>query len=362
MEEYDLMNDFIICSDFLAVLYQKALLVPPQFFQKAVLEHLNQLIGFDRAWWGIMSREKTGFDLNSSFRYELPPEFEEHWQSISNDDSLAFDAHDSPRTTIHYNEKALHSTPGLADLNTGHDLRHALCTSVFLPDKKSFLFISLFRSGSKVRPFTAEDINLKQLLTPHLYSCWRNNLLAEIDRTRIPNQISGKATAFVDRKGMIIYADAQFKEYLGQEWPSWKGRRLPNQLFDMMSSNIGKKAVSTDIQFHLEKNEVGGLSRIEIRKPSPLDKLTIREREIAKEFAAALSYKEIAINTNLSPFTVRYYLSEIYTKLNINDKVELTKIVEKYDSQLNQLHMSELTELRVNDFDFLGTGYMSRKY
>ena len=351
------MNDFIICNEFLADLYQKALLIPPQLFQKAVLEHLNQLIGFDRAWWGIMSREKNGFDLNSSFRYELPPEFEEHWQSISNDDSLAFDAHDKPRTTIHYNEKALHSTPGLADLNSGHDLRHALCTSVFLPDKKSFLFISLFRSGSKVRPFTAEEINLKQLLTPHLYSCWRTNLLADIDRSRIPNHISGKATAFIDRKGMIVYADDLFKEFIEQEWPSWKGRRLPNQMLDMIGNNTSKKTIGADIHFHLVKDDVGGLSRIEIRKPSPLDKLTIREREVARGFAAAQSYKEIAINTKLSPFTVRHYLSEIYTKLNINDKVELSKIVEKYDNQLSQFQINDFSKFRANDFDFLGRGY-----
>ena len=351
------MNDFIISSDFLADLYQKAILVSPQLFQKSVLEHLNRVIGFDRAWWGVMSHEKIGFDLHSSYRFELPPEFEEHWQTIKNDDSLAYDAHEKPRTTIHYNEKALHSTPGLADLNTGHDLRHALCTSVFLPDKKSFMFISLFRSGAKARSFNLEEINLKQLLTPHLYSCWRTNLLAEIERTRISNKLNDIATAFVDRKGMIVYADSLFGEFLGQEWPTWNGRRIPTQLLDIMDASR-KKPVNQRIRFYVDQSEVGGLSRLDIRRPSPLDKLTNREREIARGFAAALSYKEIAINTNLSPSTVRHYLRVIYTKLDINDKVELSKIVDKYDKNFNIIqNLNEPSfQERAHDFDFLGNG------
>jgi DNA-binding CsgD family transcriptional regulator len=350
------MNDLYICSDFLANLYQKAILVSPALFQKSVLEHLNQVIGFDKAWWGMMSQEQSGFDLHSSYRYELPSEFEAHWQSIKSDDSLAYNAHDKPRTTIHYNEKALHSTPGLADLNTGHDLRHALCTSVFLPDKKSFLFISLFRSGAKARAFTSDDVNLKQLLTPHLYSSWRTNLLAEIERTRVSNKIHDIATAFVDRKGMIVYADALFGEFLGQEWPSWKGRRLPNQLLDMIGTP--SKRSNQDIRFYVDQCEMGGLSRLEIRRPSQLDKLTNREREIARGFAAAQSYKEIAIKTNLSPTTVRHYLRVIYTKLDINDKVELSKIVDKCDKNLNliqNINGSSFHE-RAYDFDFLGNG------
>jgi DNA-binding CsgD family transcriptional regulator len=352
------MNDLILCNDLLVDLYQAAITVSPQLFHKTVLKHLDRVIGFDRAWWGIMSLEQTGFELHSSYRYELPNEFEEHWQAIKDDDTLAFDAHSKPRTTIHFNEKDLSSTPGLADLNTGHNIRHALCTSVFLPDQKSFLFISLFRSGVGAPAFGPEDVKLKQSLTPHLYGCWRTNLLSEIERTRIMNKTNDSATAFVDLKGMIIYADAAFGELLAREWPGWHGRRLPQKLLDMMASPR-TTGVKRPLDLYVNQYKVGGLSRLDIRRPSPLDKLTNREREIAKGFSKALSYKEIAIETNLSPATVRHYLRVIYAKLEINDKAQLVSIVGKQDNYSFLIENPKLTQLYTDsssDFDYLGNG------
>ncbi|HEY7986722.1 MAG TPA: LuxR C-terminal-related transcriptional regulator [Methylophilaceae bacterium] len=349
------MSEMIICNELLANLYQSAITVTPQLFQQTVLEHLDRVIGFDRAWWGIMSREEAGFELHSSYRYELPAEFEEHWQAIKEDDSLAHDAHTQPRTTIHFNEKGLHSTPGLAELNTGHDLRHALCTSVFLADRKSFLFISLFRSGTNARSFTPEEIKLKQLLTPHLYSCWRTNLLSEIERTRGSNKTSDSASAFVDRQGMIVYADSSFGEMLVKEWPSWKGRRLPDQLLAMME--VAQTPASKRYpNLYIEQHQAGGLSRLDIRLPAPMDRLSNREREVARGFAKAHSYKEIALETNLSPATVRHYLRIIYEKLGINDKAELVRIVDRYDSYISadKLLATSAKSNTARDFDFLG--------
>src|SRR5450830_273262 len=238
------MNEFLLCNELLADLYQSAVTVSPEKFQNVVLRQLYRVIGFDRAWWGIMSREAAGLDLHSSYRYELPSEFEEHWQAVKDDDTLAYDAHAKPRTTIHFNEKSLRSTPGLADLNTGHDIRHALCTSIFLPDQKSFLFISLFRSGVGAMPFQQDEIHLKQLLTPHLYSCWRTNLVSEIERKRNANRVNESATAFVDRKGMVIYADASFGDLISEKWPTWRGRKLPDQLFNMLAEDNSLKSLS----------------------------------------------------------------------------------------------------------------------
>lgn len=350
------MTELIICNELLANLYQAAIMVTPHLFQKTVLEHLDRVIGFDRAWWGIMSRGQSGFELHSSYRFELPPEFEEHWQIIKDDDSLAHDAHTKPRTTIHFNEKALHSTPGLAELNTGHDLRQALCTSAFLPDQKSFLFISLFRSGARARPFTQEEVNLKQLLTPHLYTCWRTNLLSEIERSRSSNKANASASAFVDRQGMIVCAESSFGDIVAKEWPNWKGRQLPNQLLEMM--NLPKSTpTKRHPNFYLDKCQVGGLSRLDIRLPTLMDRLSNREREVARGFAKAHSYKEIAIQTKLAPATVRHYLRIIYEKLDINDKAELVRIVDKYDSSVNANKETETSakSALARDFDFLGT-------
>lgn len=348
------MSDFMLHNDLLADLYQSAISVPPESFQDSVFKQIDRVIGFDRAWWGIMSHNQDSFDLHSSYRHELPLEFEEHWQEVRNDDALAEDAHSQPRTTIRFDEKALHSTPGLASLNTEHDLRHALCTSVFLPDRQSFLFISLFRSGSDARPFNPDEVYLKQLLTPHLYSCWRTNLYADIERSRHANKSKDVASAFIDRNGRVVYADAVFGDLIAERWPMWNGRDVPIQLLETIrapKNSSGKKSIG----LFVSQQYAGGLLRLDIRKSSSIDKLTNRELEIAGSFALGRSYKEIAILTKLSPATVRHYLRVIYEKLGINDKAELVRMMDRHDINAD-FSQSSTKPYSSQDIDFLGNG------
>lgn len=346
------MNDFIPHNDLLASLYQSAITVPPDSFQNAALKQLDRVIGFDRAWWGIMSHNQDSFDLLSSYRHELPVEFERHWEVVRDEDALAEDAHAQPRKTIRFDEKALLSTPGLAELNTEHNLKHALCTSVFLPDQKSFLFISLFRSGSGASPFSSEETTLKQLLTPHLYSCWQTNLFAEIERTHLFNKSRVAASAFIDRKGRIIYADSAFGEIITEYWPMWNGRDIPAQLLE--TSGETKKALGKrKLGLFVSQQYAGGLLRLDIRKPSLLDRLTNRECEIARSFALGRSYKEIAAQIKISPATVRHYLRIIYEKLEINDKAELARIMDRHNLDAD-LAPSSLRPYSSSNIDFLG--------
>ncbi len=350
------MNDIESCNDLLLELYQAAITLSPESFQTIALRLVDQAIGFDRAWWGIMAQKGSGFDLHSSHRYELPHAFETQWEAIKNDDSLARDAHSKPRTTIHFDEKGLRSTRGLAELNDGHDLRQALCTSAFLPDRKSFLFVSLFRSGVRTRTFKAREIALKQLLTPHLYACWRANLLAELQRRQLGNNWNKRGVAFVDRQGTIVCTDASFAALLSERWPAWRGRRLPKMLMDaFVSPDASSKRKCLDL--NVEWLQTGGLFRFEVRCASALDRLTPREREIAEYFAQAQSYKEIAARTSLAPSTVRHHLRAIYAKLDISDKAQLVRLVD-HDGGLSSRQgsgSSALPDAGFAGFDFLGS-------
>jgi DNA-binding CsgD family transcriptional regulator len=349
----DAMNRLDSFNDLLLELYQAAITVSPESFQTIALRLVGRVVGFDRAWWGIMAQKGNGFDLYSSHRYELPDAFEAQWEAIKSDDSLARDAHGQPRTTIHFDEKGLRSTRGLAELNDGHDLRQALCTSAFLPDRKSFLFVSLFRSGVRTTSFKAPEIELKQLLTPHLYACWRANLLAELQRRQLGSKSNDRGVAFVDRHGMIVCTDAVFAALLSERWPSWHGRRLPKMLLETLNAPHPRTRC---LDLHVEGHQAGGLIRFEIRRSCAFDKLTPREREIAKYFSQAQSYKEIAVRTALSPSTVRHHLRTIYSKLDISDKAQLVRLIDRCDDDWSPArHLGSPTpDDDFAGFDFLG--------
>lgn len=60
-----------------------------------------------------------------------------------------------------------------------------------------------------------------------------------------------------------------------------------------------------------------------------LEKLTVRENEIASAIIDGLSYKLIASKLNISIDTVRIHIKSIYRKLSINSKGELFSLTKK---------------------------------
>ncbi|MCO4292677.1 response regulator transcription factor [Solitalea sp. MAHUQ-68] len=62
------------------------------------------------------------------------------------------------------------------------------------------------------------------------------------------------------------------------------------------------------------------------KKPSPPEQLlTQREKEILEFTATGLSYKEIADKLHLSNLTVKKHMRNIYTKLEVQNKIEALK-------------------------------------
>ncbi len=51
-------------------------------------------------------------------------------------------------------------------------------------------------------------------------------------------------------------------------------------------------------------------------------KLTTREVEVLEQLSKGLNYNEIANNLFLSPATVRKHIENIYTKLQVHNKLE----------------------------------------
>jgi predicted transcriptional regulator len=77
---------------------------------------------------------------------------------------------------------------------------------------------------------------------------------------------------------------------------------------------------------------------------------------VALGFAQAHSYKEIAVETGLSPATVRHYLRGIYAKLAINDKAELVSLVTRHELELEVPIAMKSAFSYGLDMDYLGNG------
>jgi DNA-binding NarL/FixJ family response regulator len=59
-------------------------------------------------------------------------------------------------------------------------------------------------------------------------------------------------------------------------------------------------------------------------RPSPADRLTVREREIVRHVALGLRNAEIAERLGISEVTVKAHLNSAFHKIGVRDRVELT--------------------------------------
>jgi DNA-binding NarL/FixJ family response regulator len=71
----------------------------------------------------------------------------------------------------------------------------------------------------------------------------------------------------------------------------------------------------------------GLLTLVELRQATPLDRLTPRELQAVRLYAEGETHKDIARLTGLTPSTVRHYLREAYSKLNIDNKAALANLM-----------------------------------
>jgi two-component system nitrate/nitrite response regulator NarL len=81
---------------------------------------------------------------------------------------------------------------------------------------------------------------------------------------------------------------------------------------------VGRGAVS-DIVRHL-RERAASTGR---RRPSPVDRLTPREREIVAAVAAGESNREVARRLSLAEDTVKHHISNVFDKLGVSNRAEL---------------------------------------
>lgn len=87
---------------------------------------------------------------------------------------------------------------------------------------------------------------------------------------------------------------------------------------------VPKTAAAEDFIAAIVGESVEGA--LDPHSPSPLSG---RERTVVNHIAAGLNNDEIALRMSLSPNTVKTYVSRIFTKLNVRNRVELVNLMKR---------------------------------
>jgi len=302
-------------------LYASASESPMAEFMPDALRALKRRLRFDSAWWGMRGLGENGSQVYCSCVQGAPRDLPALWRAVCEGDTAAVRllTHAAHRTA-RFDASVLHRSEGLRWLAQASGGHNGLCTEATDERMGHHVFLCLFRRDAS-DVFSEDERQLKELVMPHLQSALRMNHAAHLRRMALE---AGIGWAVVDRRGAVHDADPGFVRAIEHAWPHWCSPVLPDELraqLGLPASRWGSRGLAFDILWH------GDLAMLSARPTSLLDRLSPREQSVAEAFGAGLSYKAVARQLEMAPATVRHHLRNVYTKLGVDNKSAISRIV-----------------------------------
>jgi DNA-binding CsgD family transcriptional regulator len=305
---------------FIAKLYRSGLSVAPEGFRAWGLRQLRKVIPFDGALWGSGTVKAMRF--HTVELVGLPREFAEGLESthrinpilphiLRNLDSPVDMSDAMPDRQFFKSElyKTSFEPFGVERiLSTGH------------ADPRSGLYslLSLYRKQRDLA-FSAEEKALQKRAVFHLFQSASHAFFLHLMRTH-DERPPGSGAAVVDRERRYYEAQPRFLDMIEKQYPQHGGETLPFE-----PPPIG--VVETIDQLCVKTEAFGELYCVYLWAAGPLDRLTLREREIVYAVTQGLSFKQAARKIGVAPSTVANHLYRIYRKLEVNSRSELAGLV-----------------------------------
>jgi DNA-binding CsgD family transcriptional regulator len=319
-------------DEVLLTLYRLARGTPPPAFKDRALAAVRAHLPFDAAGWGTFAITRQGARVHSVHLLDLPMAMMADYEAVKQHDTLSVKALAEPGKTINVSIDAtdwvLH--PDMVAHVRKWGLDHSLGT-VFMDPALNLCNALSFYRGPGRPAFTAQEQRFKQRLMVHLVEAWNQNALRYVDRPEDSVDQDARAWALVDKEGMIYNGDPGLSALLGREFMGWVGPCLPTPMVDGLRCNPPQAYLGQHLVAGAVRVLADGLRLVRVRPLAPADRLSARERTVARQFADGRTHKEIAQALGVTPSTVRNQLQSAYQKLNVSSKVELIRALPSED-------------------------------
>lgn len=312
-------------SSTLAELYERAAHVGPREFPMESVQLIRRLIDFDGAMLGIGNVNRTVAKnlLIDRAAVACPTEsFQCDYADVPMGAPLTPDFFKNLDTPVACDLQHLHekrTSTQWFDFAYRHNIRKVLVYGDLPTDGTNTRWIILYRIAD--HDFHEGDKRLLHALWQHLRQATVFNLGRALNRSD-PLRTT-RAMALVNSCGLIEVADTEIIDLLKLEWSDFNERCLPAAV---VSSLVESGT------YHGKRVDLTGFQKfgymVCTAKRSPLIKsLAPSEMNVARRFAHGMTHKEIAAHLNVSPHTVRNQLAQVYQKLGVHGKAELTRMI-----------------------------------
>lgn len=319
-----------ILGEALLALYRLVRGIPPEKFRDEALEAIKPFLPFERAQWGTFIHAGNDWVVHSYHPHGMPYEKHLEWQRLRQYDQVAQRISARPGHTVSVDvlRQKLEIHPDMLAHIRKWGLERTLSTVWRDPHVQIWVAIGVHR-GADGAPFSERERKLMQELVPHLIEAWNANAILYTDRSATSEREASLRRALVDREGLIYSIENGFAVLLRTEFPEWQGPRLPEALTASLLARETEAYRGKAIAAARLRETPDGMLLVGVRPVSTVDRLTARERAVARDFAAGRTYKEIASRFGVSPATVRNQLQAAYAKLGVTRKIELAKILKE---------------------------------
>lgn len=299
----------------------------PDFVEWA-FEALKRHLPFDTALWATGYAEPGQMpQLHTNHLHRQPAQMLVDYQAIGPSDVLLAAAMRQPGVPV-VADTPTWAPPQVLGYLRRYGIAHAMATCTFDPVTALCCGISLWRAEAD-KPFSDDERRLMQAAFPLLLdACTQNRLLHLV--TESTSRWAGPwRPAAADRAGLLHLADTEFTRLLTLEHPGWTGPYLSDPLRQAVRDGGPLRLTSRQLVAKLAP--MGELMLVQLRPAGVVDRLTVREREIAGYTAQGLTHKEIARLLELSPATVRTHINTSCRRLGVKNKAQMAALVLSLD-------------------------------
>jgi len=283
-------------------------------------------LGADAHWCGWATIGYSDVIVHSSASGNLPDDYADFWHTICRDDLLARDFRADSEKTATYARTDSRQTEGMIALADRYGLTRMMAAAEHLSRGRPGFFLSAYRGGPAARDWTSEEKEYLFCGVEHLASAARTKLRGALEDAETRQEVvvlaDQSGNAFIGAKALAAaFGDVLRPDALNtlpgflREAASTPGRKVYDEL-DLI----------VDVK-PLRGRRYSGLSHLTVRRRGPLDCLTAREIEIARQVSDGASHKHIARSLEISPATARNHIQAIYRKTRVDNRVALARLV-----------------------------------
>lgn len=316
-------------SELLLNLYRAGRASQGELFQEQAFGLIKTLIPFDAGWWASgVDDISPGGDYEPQifeiYLHNLSEKMLQHYNKRKQFDTVALEAAQASGVTLNICLREWYPESHWQYFGA-NQFRHVLCTTVLDPITGLNTAIVLYRRSQDQR-FSEQERQLKQALMRHLIDANARSRIAPWVRDAA-KELNYPLAAIADAAGSLRHTAEGFAEMLQTEWSGWRGPKLPEALCEQMQAGNGGQYSGTHVIANISRGEQQHMALVQLRSVRLADQLSKQQMKIAKYSADGLSFKEIARLSDLAPKTVRNYLTLIYHKLGVKNKIQLAEIL-----------------------------------